>query len=52
MQAHEHTPDEEAAKLDNADVGEQYVRRCRRRLHRDVRLNLRSLQIQMGLELE
>ena len=50
MQAHEHTLDEEAAKLGDADVGERDLRR--RRLHRVVQLNLRSLWIQMGLELK
>ena len=50
MRAHKHTPDEEAAELDDADVGERDLRR--RCLHLDVRLNLCSLRIQMGLELE
>ena len=50
MRAHKHTLDEEAAELDDADVGERDL--CRRRLNRVVRLDLHSLRIQMGLELE
>ncbi len=49
MQAHKHTLDEEAAKLDDADIGERDRRR--RLLNRVIRLDLCSLWIQMGLEL-